>query len=779
MRKTVIDLCGSWKLAVLMHGKHKDYTTASKLIDDGIEVMPVTVPGAVESDLHANGKVDDLFFGTNPDKIRRYTERLHCYYFTSFNTNRTSGNPTLLFEGLDCYADIYLNGVHVASTDNMLIEHTVDISQAIISGDNELFIDIRPAVIEALKYEYPFMVSAGPSAYEQLYVRKPAHMFGWDIMPRYVSAGIWRPVSLVYTDAQEGIDEFYLCTAFADREKAVFEFSYKTRCDIVGDVRLKLEGDCDDSHFEEEFDLVFPYGRKKLVFKNPLLWWPRNFGKQNRYNWKITLTRDGEIIEQKCFKQGIAHIRLDYTPTMDSDQNGRFQFYVNEEKIFVKGTNWVAASPFHYRDKDRIPQMLDLAAELECNMIRCWGGNVYEDNLFYELCEEKGIMVWQDFGMACGKHPLDNDFKERIRKEAVQVVKRLRGFACIALWSGDNEGDLRWHKWEGIKMNPDRNTITRELLPEVVMLHDTARTYLPSSPFICAELINDEEHKKFMPENHFYIWGEFYKEGCGGERRSRFISEFGCISMPSPESAQRFLSAQGMWNGKAGTDEWNMHSTAPIYKDGDRSFRLNVPFMYAENMFKGAIEDYCDLAVKSQIAAGEGDKHFFEYFRSQKWDKTGMMWWNLIDGWPQLSDAVVDYYFDRKYPFYTLGASMQNVCIMMGDCPDGKAHPLVVANDTLESVCLEYRVINALSDEVLSSGTVTVEANSNKELCPVKADDKARYIFIEWYGDVSGQNHYLDFNSKKEKLDINDYITFLRKTRLYSEWIKKVDEWKG
>ena len=779
MKTLKIDLCKNWQLATITHGEHKDYTSLSELQKDGVEIISATVPGTVELDLKNAGKITkDLFFGTNPWEINSYTQMLHCYYFTTFNTDRVSGAPRLVFEGLDCYADIYVNGKLAASVDNMFMIHTVDISHFIAMGNNEIFIHIKPAVVEAMKYEYPFMVSAGINAYEQLYVRKPAHMFGWDIMPRYVSAGLYRPVSLVYTEQAEGIEEYYLCTASATREKAVFEFYFKTNCLPSDNMTLKLEGDCGDSHFEEDILFNYPIGRRKIVFKNPKLWWPRNFGEQNRYDFKITLARDGEIIDEVCFKQGIASIKLDFEPTMDIDKNGKFCFIVNGEPIFVKGANWVPASPFHSEDKARIPRMLDLACELQCNMLRLWGGNVYEDDLFYEICEEKGIMIWQDFGMACGKHPIDGEFCDRMREEATQQVKRLRHYACIALWSGDNEGDLRWRHWEGIHMDPNDNIITRKLLPEIVMLHDTARSYLPSSPYISRELLTQKPGEgRSMPEVHFYIWGEFYKDGAKDKRKAKFASEFGSICMPSPESAKKYISPENLFTGRDGNDEWVVHCSAGVWRKGNKSFRTNVPFLYGEEMFAGEIDNYRDLAMKSQIAACEADKFFFEYFRSQKWDKTGMLWWNLMDGWPQMSDAVVDYYFDKKLPFYGLKASMQNVCLIMRDPFDGDGHPLVAVNDTLQEVTITYKATDVRNGNILATGSVTIPANSNAELTSIPTSEDTRFILLEWSGDCEGKNHYFDFGKGKRKLELCEYVEYLEKTGLYTEWVEKTSRW--
>ncbi len=778
MKTQRIDLCENWSLAVLSHGEHKDYTSYGELLEDKVQIVDATVPGTVELDLKAAGIIkEDLFFGNNPDKIRRYTERLHCYYFRKFTAEKIDCDPQLEFEGLDCYADIYLNGKFVASTDNMFIVHSIRISDFLVCGENELFIHIKPAIIEAQKYDYPFMVTAGRSAYEQLYVRKAAHMYGWDSMPRYLSAGIWRPVSLVYTLQEEGIEEYYLCTASANEEKAVFEFYYKTKCDIVGDVRIRLEGECQDSKFSEEIKMIFPCGRRKLFFENPKLWWPNNFGEQNRYDWKITLSRDGEIIEQKEFKQGIAHIKLEYDNYLNLKNNeGKFNFVVNGKPIFIKGTNWVGAYPFHSEDVKRIPRALDMAEDLGVNMIRCWGGNVYENDLFYELCEQKGIMVWQDFSFACGKHPIDSEFCKRVEQEATQIVKRLRHFACIALWSGDNEGDFRWNLWEGISMDPNVGNITRTVLPNVVMQHDSARTYLPSSPYFSPEYVSRKPNDgKTALEEHFYFyWGDIYYKQ---EKHSRFASECGSMCLPSPESMEKYISRDKMCTTTDFNDDWVRHCSQAVPELEENVYRAYIPFQLVDLVFEGKIEGIADFAIKSQIASTESIKYVFEQYRSQKWNKTGILLWVLMDMWPQASEALIDHYYDEKLSYYAIKACYQNVCVMMRDCFSKDYHPVIVANDTLSDVNISYKVTDFSSGTVLASGTATVEANSNKQVAIIPASKQNRYLLIEWEGDHTGKNHYLDYTRDKGKINVEDYLRFLEDTGVYGQWLTKAKRW--
>ena len=195
-------------------------------------------------------------------------------------------------------------------------------------------------------------------------------------------------------------------------------------------------------------------------------------------------------------------------------------------------------------------------------------------------------------------------------------------------------------------------------------------------------------------------------------------------------------------------------------------------------MFDGNVENYPDLAIKSQIAACESNKFHFEFFRSQKWDKTGMLWWNLIDGWPQLSDATVDFYFDKKLPFYSMQNSMQDVCLMIRDPKENEDHhPLVVINDTLSDVNLSYTVIDLESDTILAEGNVLATANENELIAKIDKSPKTRFILITWQGDKSGKNHYLDFNLNKDKINVNQYLEYLKKADLYKEWLEKIEKW--
>ncbi|MGB9619773.1 MAG: glycoside hydrolase family 2 protein, partial [Armatimonadota bacterium] len=462
-----IDLCGQWSFAYSEGPTDRRFRSREEIESAGFAIYPCSVPGNFELDLHANGIIDEPFFGMNIAGLTKY-ERSHVWYFRSFEAAERPGfDAELVFEGLDCFADIYLNGELVASTDNMLIEHVVCVNGC-LRGENELLVHIRPAVEEARKFDYPPSVGALGDFQEALYVRKAPHMYGWDIMPRAVSAGIWRPIRLRYRPVERLEHVFLENVAIApDHSWARLRLHYTAT--IVGSSQdsyeVTIEGVCGESRFSARKKAGAIGGKITLGVREPKLWWVRGRGEPNLYDVVVTLLKNGSQIDQLTFTHGIKHVDLVRTSTTDMLGTGEFCFRLNGEKVFVLGTNWVPADAYHSRDAQRLPRILEMVEDIGCNLVRCWGGNVYENDLFYEFCDRHGIMVWQDFAMACAYPPQDEGHQKRIAREVRAVVRRLRQHACLALWSGDNEIDIAL---ASVGRDPNRNVLTRKVIPQVL-----------------------------------------------------------------------------------------------------------------------------------------------------------------------------------------------------------------------------------------------------------------------------------------------------------------------
>ena len=734
--RQALALDGSWSFA------WSDRAIAVRSIADveknGLEALPCQVPGNFELDLLANGRIAEPFFAANIAGLRAY-ESSHVWYFRRFDcAMHEDAEPALVFEGLDCFADVYLNGQAVGSSANALIEHVFP-ATGLREQANELVVHIRPAAEEARKHHFPPGAVTHVCSYEGLYVRKPPHAFGWDIMPRAVSGGIWRPVRLEFAPKAR-LDTVWLETTAADEREAQLTLHFRARLP-AGDMSgysVQVSGECADSTMEARGPVLFEAGRLSFCVKDPRRWWPRDSGLPELYRVTVRLLSRGREIDRAAFRHGIRTVELQRTSLTDEEGHGEFCFLVNGKRIFIRGTNWVPADAYHSRDAARLPRMLALAKECGCNLIRCWGGNVYESDAFFAFCDENGILVWQDFGLACAVYPQDAEFCRIIEDEGRRVVRRLRQHPSLALWAGDNECDLA-HDWYH-RGSPDRNRLTRIVLPGVLAEEDPSRPYLPSSPCVDAKAFAAD--RRYLPEDH--LWGprDYFRSPYYTRSLCHFASEIGYHGCPSAKSVRRFISEDKLW--PPGNDEWLLHATSPIPGADLWDYRIELMSKQVRQMFGGTPDNLEDFAWQSQCVQAEANKFFIELFRGSKWRRTGLIWWNLIDGWPEFSDAVVDYYFEKKAAFAFIRRAQQPLIVMLREA-QGSSRDLVACNDTPVPVALEYVVREVGVDEPLLKGRCIAAADAATLLERLPSDGgRQRFLVIDWVSPgVQGRNHYL------------------------------------
>jgi len=757
--REVIDLNGNWSFCYSLDADARSLRSAIDIANAGLKPLPAIVPGNFELDLQRNGLNDgDPLTGMNIVSFRKFESATFWYYRTFAAAPMAAGNRSILvFEGLDCLADIYVNGTHAGSTDNMLIEHRLDITECVRPGDNEIVVAIRSAFEEAKRFEYPAGLVGRTHTFEGLYIRKAPHMYGWDIMPRALSAGIWRPVR-IEIQPEERFVNAYLGTerVDADGQRAQLVLHYKTSTRLAhGDrYEIAIEGACGSSRFAAGRDILFAAGTISFGVDHPKLWYTAGRGDANLYNVSVNLLKNGQVIETARFRHGIRTIDLVRTSTTDAAGSGEFVFKVNGERVFMKGSNWVPVDPYHSRDRERLPRILPMLSDLGCNMIRCWGGNVYEDDYLFDYCDEHGILIWQDFAMACHGYPQDADFQERLATEARGVVRRLRQHASIALWAGDNECDEGRAYWFGLRQDPNGNVLTRKVIPAVLADEDPYRAYLPSSPFVDPEAY--AAPTRCTPEDH--LWGsrQYYKMDFYRKSICHFASEIGYHGAPSANSIKKFISPEYLWPYTT-NPEWILHCSSPIPGINICDYRVELMATQIRNVFGTVpdnLEDYC---IASQISQAEAFKFFIELFRSQKWRRTGILWWNLMDGWPQFSDAVVDYYFEKKLAYHYIKRSQADLCLMIADAADG-ALELVAANDTRTGSQVDFRVTSALDGAIISQGSTVVEADASTRLGGIEKSGPSFYI-IEWDADGKrGINHFL---AGEPPYDLSEYRRWL------------------
>lgn len=762
----------NWTLTLAPHKEIRqsgfEPLTVAELENCGYPAVPASVPGNFELDLFKAGLIDDPYFGVNTLELQKLENR-HLWYHTVFDA--PEGGDVLYFGGIDTFADIILNGKMIGHTENMLIPHEIP-AEGLLETGNELIVHIYPTAIMARELPGTAAGLHQPYTDDAFTVRKPGSMFGWDIMPRIVSGGLWKPVKLVKKVPDRLEEAFLYSPVLKPDGSAVIESYVRFTADedLLTDYRVVIEGSCGDSSFRREVKPFTVNIHRNFTLPSPKLWWPRGSGEQNLYDVSVRLYKNDLLCDEKKFRFGVRTAELERTSCTDKDGNGEFVFHINGRKIFCLGTNWVPLDAFPSRHIDYLPRALALLDDIGCNMVRCWGGNAYENDEFYDFCDEHGIMIWQDFSMACGYYPQDEDFRKKLATEAESVVKRLRQHVSLTLWSGDNECDscgLGSRPY----VDPNLNVLTRKVLPDVLRQHDFSRPFLPSSPYIDDEAFrtggSPSEDHLWGPRDYFK--GDFYKGSI-----CHFASETGYHGCPSPESLKKFIPEDHLWNGgnmkPDGTpdDAWLVHAASMELDAAASPYAYRIKLMNDQviTLFGSLPDDLDTYARMSQISQAEAKKYFIERFRLSKWRRTGILWWNLIDGWPQISDAVVDHYGTKKLAYHYIKRSQQPVC-MMCDEPENGFSGIFGVNDTMKDVRADYTVTRLSDDAVVIRGSALLPADSSVKVCelPVGAEEKDCYL-IEWSGDVTGSNHYftniidISYDAYTKMLGKAGYLTF-------------------
>lgn len=749
-------LDGEWQLYLC---ENKDYfeekpiTTEQQLKMSGYRKISAKVPGNFELDLQRAGLLEELFYDKNTLKAQQLENR-HLWYVLKFNLQPENAETAFLrFEGVDTVAEYYLNGEKIAETDNMLIAHEMGKGK-LKAGENELIVHIFPFMIAARSRELGAgITTCQPYNFAALGVRKCASMLGWDIMPRIVSAGIWRSVYLL-SKKPEYLSEVYLYNHGECTNQQLY-IKAEITGDFIHEYSVCIEGHCGESAFAKNATLWHSEQFIGFDVKSPLLWWPRNMGEQNLYDVTVTLKHGEKILDTKSFKYGFRNVELRRTDCISEQGEGDFRFIVNGQDFFVMGTNWVPLDALHSRDTERLSKALELLEDSGCNMIRLWGGNVYANDELFQFCDEHGIAIWQDFAMGCAVYPQNESFFKSLETEATAVIKKYRQHCSLFLWAGDNEVDqfLAWHR------DPNSYRVTRELLPNVLMQHDPLRDYLPSSPYISEKAYSQNCHRSArLPEDH--LWGprRYYKESFYTDANCRFASETGYHGCNSPKSIEKFIAPDSRWPWKD-NDSWLVHAASMELSKENNVYGYRIPLMasHLDILFGDSVGDNLeDFAKASQISQAEAFKFFIERFRYGKGSiRTGIIWWNLLDGWPQFSDAVVDYYYCRKLAYFVIKRAQNAVCMFVGDSTyteNGQAM-LCVGNETLLEKTVSFKVVDVASDKIILSSCVTVPQNCTQKIAPLTELSSQGMLLIEYTVDgQSFKNHYIygeptfDFN---------------------------------
>jgi len=648
-----------------------------------LDAIPATVPGDIHLDLMAAGRVADLFVGDNYKQALFAEEQDWWYERTFVPDTQLAGadRVELVFDGLDTFATVFLNGMAIGQSRNMWVPLRLDVTRLLRHGESNTLTVVlrspRKSVEADMAAEHPEPINAFFSPPERVWCRKAQMSFGWDIAPRIVTCGIWRPVRLEGHFAG-AIRDVWARTRLVEGGQA--ELALSVEADALaagGEWSARFRAACGESVVEGQLPLVATCGRlaglATVAVPSPRLWRTWDIGTPNLYDLTVELRADGNAVDEWQGRFGIKDIRL--VLTEPDDGRNCFRFELNGRPTFMRGSNWIPVDALFARvTPERLEAVIDLAIDTGCNMLRVWGGGIYEHPAFYRLCDERGILVWHDFMYACGLYPQSEAFLSAARREAEWVVRSLRNHPCIALWAGDNECDCGYG-WDGDVGRYVDNRLTRRVLSSVVAELDPDRPYLPSSP--CNP--SDKGDPNTADEGDVHIWShsEHPRAPMYSQERSLFISEMGRICAANVESTKRFLPPESQW--PHANPVWDQHLGTIPTSDFRRRDRMDEGIGAVFGFVPDTLEEYVEA---SQLMQAFCLSEWIQRARRRKWECGGILWWNLFDNWPQHADAIVDYYFEKKIAYAAVRDSSRLVMPTVALNEDGDGYEVWLLNDT-------------------------------------------------------------------------------------------------
>ncbi|WP_426445796.1 glycoside hydrolase family 2 protein [Paenibacillus sp. S-38] len=723
-----MELSGLWRLQHFEAGEARPLETASAWLDDRFW-MTAEVPGDVHTALIERGLIEDPYYG-HQDLKCRWIEQKEWWYRRSFDYTLGAGigeKHELIFEGLDTFATVYVNGLEIGTTNNMLMAHVFDVTRILRDGKNTIAVRFDPIHLynrDKTLFEWSSYTKERP------WLRKAAMNFGWDWGPRMVTTGIWGTVRLERHRLAR-LDGVFARTAGitgtsatvkVDVETAAFRRNAELRCEVRlldAEGHLAAVGTAEHAGGREAFELEIAEAK---------LWWTHDLGEPYLYRLEVRLYAEGELVDRREEPFGIRTIELQL-----KDEHGKhaFAFLLNGVKLFAKGANWIPADHFigsipeqRYRD------LIDLSVEANMNMLRVWGGGIYEKDVFYAECDRRGVLVWQDFAFANALFPdYNRDFMENVRREVEYNIRRLRNHASLALWCGNNEIDWLYDmKSAGGDITGPfyGEAIYHELIPQALEELDDSRAYWPSSPFGGSDA-NDPDvgdrhnwqvwHGSVYPRRHGEVpLLDYSVEGVTFKNYKQdftlFSSEFGMHA-----SANRYTLEKNIPEGQF---FWN--SAEMAYRNKDTNHQKGILLMEGYTGIPRDIEEYMNFSMLTQA---EGLKYGIEHYRRNKHRTSGSLIWQLNDSWPGTSWSLIDYELLPKASLH-YAKKFYHPLLLSVDHEPGRPLHLWVVNDSLNPLNGEVKLeVYTFGGERLYSCRAEAHcgANSAVRLLTVSEED--------------------------------------------------------
>lgn len=621
---------------------------------------PAHVPGSVQTDLLTTGNIGDPFFRDNEAQLQ-WIGLAEWDYQLTFNVDAATlkqDHVDLVFDGVDTFADIIVNDTPLLKTGNMFRRWRIPVKKVLHAGSNTLTVRLHSPIAKlqpwllmapyALPGEFDTAFGDEPKGKQTSnYVRKANYQYGWDWGPRFVTMGIWQPVHLEsWTTAR--LDDFHIAQPHVDADNAQLAAEVSLQAGRAGAAHVTVNWTAPDgSQGQTAQDVTLKAGDNTLslpfAIAKPARWWPAGYGQQNLYRFHVDVTRGGETLGSADRSTGLRSVEL----RRDRDQWGRgFAFVVNGVPIFAKGADLIPTDSFPERTTpEQLKQLLTSTRDANMNMLRMWGGGYYQSDAFYDLADQLGIMIWQDFMFGGAITPYDHEFLGNSRVEAEEQVRRLRNHPSIVLWCGNNEVQTGWESWpdridfkksitdaERQRIENGMSELFGHTLREVVKANDADVPYWASSPSTDfdgeANVLNDGDY------HYWKVWSGSEPIDHYLDITPRFQSEYGLQSFPVMSTIESFATPADM---APNSPVMRAHQK---FANGNGNDRL---LLYIRGNY-GEPKDFASFVYLSQLMQAEGIELAAEHLRSARPQNMGSLYWQLNDVWPGPSWSSIDYY---------------------------------------------------------------------------------------------------------------------------------------
>lgn len=712
--------------------------------DGFIDRLKINVPDSLYGALMDAGKLADPYYRENQYAARELSDGEYLFE-RSFQADPRLAECSrvyLRFHGIDTLADIELNGVHVGSAQNMHRTYEFDVSSAIVQGENILHVKIHSPVeyIRRKQAEkYAWGVESTMDGFP--HIRKAHYMYGWDWGPQLPDLGIWRSVELV--GVKNGrIESVYVRQR---HHRTSVQLAFDTRIADINSDRLRLDIILTSPEGEETV-MSLPVNQENVVpecvIANPMLWQVRGYGKQNLYMVRAMLFDGGEPVDMQEFNIGLRKVEICRTPDNDGTDGEEFCFRVNGVKIFAMGANYIPEDQILSRcSPERTRTLLKSCATANYNMIRVWGGGIYPEDYFYDMCDRLGLLVWQDFAFACAVYNADIEFCRNIKQEFIDNIKRIRNHASLGMWCGNNEIESLiqyWCKPVTKEQEKDYLRIFEKLIPNVLNHYDPQTFYWPSSPSSGGGYNESSADNK--GDSHYWdVWHCMKPFTDFKKYTFRFCSEFGFESIPCMKTVRTFA------------EEKDLNICSPVMEAHQKCEAGNEKLLYYLAQMVHYPYTFEGLVYATQIVQADAIRINVEHMRRNRGRCMGSLYWQVNDSNPVISWSSIDYFGRWKALHYYAKKFYAPVLCSVDDSDSSR--PVVnVSNERLTEFrgTVRWRV-RRNDTTIISHGNAEVEVPPQTALNVLELTPELTKLDESMY-----RNHYIEYSLIENKTTLSN-----------------------